>query len=94
MEDLNKLRSQINEIDDELIMLFKRRMEVVKKIAKYKIENSMDVLDRSREKQIIARHTDNIEDDNLKLELSEFIGSLLQISRKAQQRLIDEKIDE
>lgn len=88
MEDLKALRTLINEIDEGLVDLFIKRMEVVHKVAKYKIENSMEVLDRGREEQIINKHLSNIADTNAKAELHEFLDDLLSISRKAQQKLI------
>ncbi|MDF2673497.1 MAG: PheA, partial [Clostridiales bacterium] len=88
MEDLKALRAQINEIDEALVDLFIKRMEVVQRVAKYKIDNSMEVLDRGREEQIINKHLSNIEDVNTKAELHEFLEDLLSISRKAQQKLI------
>lgn len=87
------LRAQINEIDEKLVTLFKKRMEVVYKVARFKIDNSMEVLDRSREEQIISRHTNNIVDRDLKSELHEFLEDLLLISRKAQQKLIQESLN-
>lgn len=92
MEDLNSLRGQINEIDEELVKLFKKRMEVVYKVANYKIENSIEVLDRSREEQIINKHLNNIEDEDLESELREFLEDLLCISRRAQQKLIQKSL--
>lgn len=94
MEDLNALRGQINEIDEALVELFKRRMEIVYKVADYKIDNSMEVLDKSREKQIIEKHINNTKDENLKSGLHEFIEDLLSISRKAQEKLIQKSLDE
>lgn len=94
MEDLNILRGQINEIDEKLVELFKKRMEVVYKVAKYKIDNSMEVLDKSREEQIINKYLNNIKDENLKAELREFLEDLLCISRKAQQKLIIKSLNE
>lgn len=94
MEDLNALRNQINEIDDALVDLFKRRMEVVYRVAKYKIDNSMEVLDRIREEQIINKHLNNIEDANSKAETHEFLEDLLSISRKVQIKLIRNSVKE
>lgn len=94
MEDLNALRSQINEIDEALVDLFKRRMDVVYKVADYKIKNSMEVLDKNREKQIIDKHISNIGDENLKSQLHEFLEDLMSISRKAQQKLIQRSLNE
>ncbi len=88
VEDLSYLRQQINEIDEELVSLFKRRMKIVYRVANYKIKNSMEVLDQSREEQIISKHTNCIEEEDLKAELREFLEDVLSISRRAQQKLI------
>ena len=37
--DLSEIRQQINEIDEQLVALFKKRMETVVEVAKYKQEN-------------------------------------------------------
>lgn len=84
------LREEINKIDEELVKLFFKRMEVVCKIADYKIKNSMAVLDRDREEQIINRYLQGIEDEAKRDELRDFLEGLMSISRKAQKKIIDE----
>lgn len=37
MEDLMKLRESIDEIDSEIVRLYKERMEISKHVAEYKI---------------------------------------------------------
>ncbi len=51
--DIQELRKQINDIDNEIVELFNKRMNVSLEVAKYKIENSMPVLDKSRERAIL-----------------------------------------
>lgn len=53
--DILELRQQINAIDDELTALFNKRMNVSLEVAKYKIENNMPVLDKTRERQLLER---------------------------------------
>ena len=86
--ELAELRIEINEIDKKIIELFKKRMQVVKEVAKYKIANDMQVLDESREEFIIKKYTDNVNDSELKNEIGEFIRCLLKISRDAQEEVI------
>lgn len=50
---LDALRKEIDSIDDELMMLFKARMSVSKKIGDYKKAHHLPVLDSTREKAII-----------------------------------------
>jgi chorismate mutase / prephenate dehydratase len=87
-KELVDLRMEINEIDEKIIELFKMRMQVVKEIANYKIANNLQVLDESREEFIIKKHTDNVNDPELKNEIGEFIRCLLKISRDVQEEVI------
>lgn len=53
--EINELRQQINEIDEQLAHLFARRMDTGLQIAQYKKEHGLPVLDRSRERQVLAQ---------------------------------------
>lgn len=53
--EINELRQQINQIDDQLARLFAQRMDIALSIAQYKKEHDLPVLDRSRERQVLAR---------------------------------------
>ena len=52
MSDLNELRKEIDRIDDEIIKNFIMRLEVSKKVAQYKAEKNMEVLQSDREREI------------------------------------------
>ena len=49
--DIKELRGQIDAIDDELVQLFCRRMEVSEQIAQYKRENKLPILVPARERE-------------------------------------------
>ena len=49
--DLNELRGQIDNIDDQLVRLFAQRMEVSAQIGNYKKENNMPVFVPARERE-------------------------------------------
>ncbi len=51
--DLLELRKQIDEIDDELMPLLLKRMEIAASVAEYKAEHGMPVLNEQREKEIL-----------------------------------------
>lgn len=53
--DIQELRLELNQIDKELSALFARRMSISGQVAEYKREHNMPVLDRSREREVIAR---------------------------------------
>ena len=93
MEDLDCLRKQIDDIDDSLVKLFLERMDLVSKVADYKIKNGMDVLVKSREEQIINRHTENIEDKVIKGHVKEFLEDMMYISKKSQKEIITPELN-
>ena len=43
MEELNRLRDNIDEIDSDILSLFMKRMELCKSVADYKKANNMPV---------------------------------------------------
>ena len=49
--DLNELRQQIDQIDDQLVDLFSKRMDVSAQIAAYKRENNLPIFVPSRERE-------------------------------------------
>jgi chorismate mutase/prephenate dehydratase len=51
--DLIELRKQIDEIDEQLIPLLMKRMDVAKGVAQYKVERGIPVLNEEREQQIL-----------------------------------------
>ncbi|MCD7740707.1 MAG: chorismate mutase [Ruminococcus sp.] len=61
--DLNDLRMQINEIDEQILDLFVRRMNVCYDVAEYKIKNDLPVFHADREQQIIDRVRKEVSDD-------------------------------
>ena len=52
--ELKDLRNEIDEIDDELVELFTRRMEIAARIADYKKENKLPIFVPAREREKLA----------------------------------------
>ncbi len=52
--EMNEKRSEINEVNEKMLALFLRRLEISEEIAAYKNENNLPILDRSREREILA----------------------------------------
>lgn len=61
--DLNKLRTEINACDDEILATFTKRMALCRRVADYKIKNGMPVFQRDREDQVLERIRDAAEPD-------------------------------
>ncbi len=56
--DLNQLRKEINEVDAEMVELFKKRMNIAASVAEYKKQKGLPVLDAARERALLARISD------------------------------------
>lgn len=54
---LDKLRAQINHLDDELMQILSQRMKVAENIGKYKKENNITILQTARWNEILERAT-------------------------------------
>ena len=50
---LKDFRKQIDEIDEQIVNLLAKRMQVVEKVGKYKKENNLPPLDNSRWQKVI-----------------------------------------
>lgn len=55
--NLEKLRQQINQLDDELMQILSQRMKVAEKIGLYKKENNITILQTNRWNEILEKAT-------------------------------------
>lgn len=53
--DLTKLREEINYTDEQIVELFKKRMNIAAGVAEYKKEHELPVLDAARERALLER---------------------------------------
>lgn len=54
---LEKLRQQINQLDDELMQILSQRMRIAEQIGRYKKDNNITILQTNRWNEIIERAT-------------------------------------
>ena len=90
MKDLNELRQEIDVIDRQLVALFEQRMAVTEQVGRYKLANGMPVLDRSREEQVLASKVELLQDKGLSADVTDLFEAIMAISRRQQQKLLDE----
>ena len=83
MSELDKLREEIDRIDSEIVKLFSARMDVSEKIGQYKRENSLPVLDASREDKKLSSVV-SFADDTMKPYVKALYGGIFTLSRKYQ----------
>ena len=56
--ELNELRNEINAIDDEILKLFLRRMEVTDQVADYKRAKDLPIYQPQREREVLKKVAD------------------------------------
>jgi chorismate mutase/prephenate dehydratase len=90
--NLDTLRSSIDDIDKSILELFYKRMDICKQVAQYKKDNNLPVFQSGREQQIFDKirsmSPENLEDASVSL-----FASIMEISKVLQQREIFSDID-
>lgn len=94
MEDLVKLRDQIDSIDDQIVRLFEERMVVAEGVAAYKRGVGKPVLDKEREKSKIQKVTAKAANEFNRQGIESLFSQIMAISRMLQyQKLASERTD-
>ncbi|MGM9858308.1 MAG: chorismate mutase [Bacilli bacterium] len=86
---LDEKRKKINEIDEEMAKLFKERMKTAKEIAEIKKENALPIFDPLREKEILASHQNDMDDNIIQEYYVLYLQAMMDISKRYQSRIIE-----
>ncbi len=90
--DLKEIRTKIDAVDDGIVGLFRERMALAAQVAECKKSSGTAVLDRTREREIVARLTEGMDD-----ELAEYVkvlyNTLFSLSRSSQARRLEPASD-
>lgn len=91
MAELKDLRDQLDGIDQEIINLYQRRMDICREVGVYKIETGKKVFDKQREIEKLAHVASGAKNEFYKKGLTELFEQLMAGSRKLQYQLLNEK---
>ena len=89
--DLGKLREQIDEIDEQIVKLYEKRMEICSDVAAYKIETGKKVFDKTREEEKLRKVSSLTHNEFKSYGVKELFEQIMSMSRKLQYRLLAEK---
>lgn len=89
--DLQELRAQIDAVDEQIVDLFEKRMEISGQVARYKIETGRKVFDSTREKEKIASVQAMTHTDFNRTGVGELFEQIMSMSRKLQYQILTEK---
>ena len=87
MENIQSLRGEIDQIDREIVNLFNQRLAVAYKIAKYKKEHNLNILDQKREDELLEKIKGLSQKDYVE-ETLKLYESILLISKDYQKKNI------
>jgi chorismate mutase len=87
---LDQLRQQINQLDEEVLQLLARRMQVAEQIALYKKENNITILQAGRWQEIMERTLARAEQLKLSRQfITQYLDALHMESIGHQQNILD-----
>ena len=84
MASLSELREQLDAVDDQIVKLFEKRMELCGQVGEYKIQNGKKVFDRQRESQKLTDVESKVSTEFNKKGIHELYEQLMSMSRKLQ----------
>ncbi|MBR3811012.1 MAG: prephenate dehydratase [Agathobacter sp.] len=90
MEDLLKLRDEIDVIDNEIVSLYEKRMKIAEGVARYKITTGKKVFDREREVSKLNTLSAKATSEFTKVGIIELFEHIMAVSRKRQYQLLTE----
>ncbi len=90
MEDLLKLRDEIDKIDNEIVSLYEKRMKIAEGVARFKIETGKKVFDREREVSKLNTLSAKASSEFTRVGIIELFEHIMAVSRKKQYQLLTE----
>lgn len=87
--NLNDIRKDIDSIDRQMIALFKKRLDCVSDVARYKHENGLPIYDETREKAVIAKRQAQVE-KAYKKRVGEFMQVLMDQCKIVEAEVIEQ----
>ena len=88
---LSDLRGQIDEIDEKIIDLFQKRMDVSTEIARYKRRHNLPVYDPVREGEILVEISHKTK-ESYKSDIHALYSLLFELSRAQQERVLNQEV--
>ena len=89
MNELELARETINKVDKEMARLFEARMDAAKTVAAYKKEKGLPIDDFGREKEIIERNSNYIENEEYRSYYVNFLKNNIKLSKDLQHRIVE-----
>ncbi len=84
MDELQQARQQIDIIDQEIADLFEQRMDLVRTVLRYKMDNALPIRDDTREKEVLSKNLHRLKNPEYARLYQNFQRHMLSLSRQFQ----------
>jgi chorismate mutase/prephenate dehydratase len=85
--EIQEIRTQIDDIDEQMITLMVKRMNMAVEVAEYKKRNNLPVLDRNREREILS-HVAQLAGEGYEGYAKILFSTLFDLSKSYQSRIL------
>lgn len=89
MKKLEICRDLIDSIDNQIIELYEKRMEVIKDVIEYKIENDLPIYDQNRESLMLEKNLSKIKNEKYKKYYADVLNGFLKASKEYQKDILN-----
>lgn len=90
MRDLSEIRLEIDAIDNQIVELYEKRVQIVSDVAEYKINTGKKVFDKEREQQKLETLSKKASSEFTQNGVIELFEQIMSNSRKKQYQLLTE----
>ena len=88
--NLEEVRTEINEIDKELVRLIEKRMTQVVLVGEYKMKKNIPVLDSKREEIVLKKVSSLVKNKSFDNSIVEIFQAMMTTAKKYQEQMIKE----
>ncbi len=89
--DLNQIRVEIDDVDNRIVELFQKRMELAGEVAETKRESGKAIYDRTREQDKLKRLGELADSEFNRYSIEELFLQIMSISRRYQYKLLGDR---
>ena len=93
VKDLNIIRQEIDQVDQELVVLLEKRMALVTQVADYKRATGKAILDTSREKVVLNKVASRVQNKDFETTLVNTFADIMKNSRDYQAKQLKADLD-
>ena len=87
--NLDTIRQEIDHVDQELVALLEKRLQLVKQVVAYKKATGKPILDTSREDAVLQKAASRVEDKAFEQTIVNTFADIMKNSRDYQAKQLD-----